>query len=269
MSTQEAHQLLDRYSEGRGVYPMIDIAAEMLNLERFLVSKPDFVDGVEYHCFYEPSGPIFQALILADSVMNQPLAASYGISRLVASEYGLEHTEPVVRNDNPHFHELAGLATLNELGVDDGSELMGLYRKWFDDKGFSDLYPSGAAIQAVAAESEKKVSPELAQEVLGETLLQRFSRAVDVGFDWIHVYNPRADRMREATEGLKQIHGLVRLLKGNGVLVMQYSDNPYWRATREVLAEHGIKPAFSGGPLGLPFLGFLNSVDVYMRPAHK
>ncbi len=269
MDTEEGDKLLYKYMEERNVYPIIDVAAEMLNLERFLVPKPDFVDGIEYQCFYRPTGRCFQALFLVDSIMNQPLDALYRLSRLVASEYGLEHTEPVVRNDNPSFHELARLATLNEFGVDDGSELFKLYRRCFGEMGFSGLYPSGAAIQAVAAESEKEVDPKLAQEILGETLLQKFTKAVDNGFDWIHMYNPRTERMSDATEGSKQIYGLIRLLKGNGVLIIQYSDDPYWKATRKVLAEHGVKPAFAGCPLGLPFLGFLYSVDVYVRPVQR
>jgi hypothetical protein len=270
MDTREADKLLERYMEERGVSPMIDVAAEMLNLERFLVPKPEFVDGVEYHGFYEPSDRAFQAAFLVDSMMLQPMGASNRLSRIVAAEYGLEHQEPIARNPNPYFHELAGCAMMNDLGVDDGSKVYEVFRKWFKDVTLRDLYPDCGSIQAAAAECEKHLPAEQLRARVGEnTLVKKFSDAIDRGFDWIHVFNPW--REGGPKEKASMIYGLAHLLKRNGVMVVQYHHNQYRdsAAVKEMLGSRGVKPAYEGGPLGLPFLGFLDSVDVYLKPSHN
>jgi len=247
---------------------MIDVAAEMLNLERFLVPKPEFADEIEYHGFYEPSDRKFQAALLVDSVMHQPMGASNRLSRIVAEEYGLDHQEPIARNPNPYFHELAGCAMMNELGVVDGSQVYESSKRWFKDVTLRELYPDCGSLQAAAAECEKHLPAEQVRARVGEnTLARRFSDSVDKGFDWIHVFNPW--REGGPKEKASMIYGLAHLLKRNGIMVVQYHNNQY-RDSAEVkgmLDGRGVRPVFEGGPLGLPFLGFLDSVDVYQRPS--
>lgn len=267
MDVREADELLDRYMEKRGVSPMVDVAAEMLNLERFLVPKPDFVNDIEYHTFYKPTDETFRAAFLVDTIMHQPMGASNRLSRLVAAEYGLRHQEPIARNPNPYFHEIVSCAMMNELGVDGGSKVYEIFRKWFRDVTLRDLYPDCGSLQAATAECERQLPVEQVEKIVGKnTLARKFSEAIEKGFDWIHVFNPW--REGGPKEKASMIYGLTYLLKLNGVLIVQYHYNKYGDSSKVkvMLKDRRMKPVFEGGPLELPFLGFLDSLDVYLRP---